>query len=226
MLELLLMTKNCHLHRILSLIMLICRLQTWLVNAKLHLHLAIFASRLRMCIDAFTQEALSWLDCITQSNEWFVIWLDLSPGIQEKETKMTLRENSTSTAYAANYSHSQAFPPSILDCFQFYWRWSKTGHCEGNNTTPNQTCSNCSPCQIVILQLHRHRTRSAATCIYTHCVCAWTALKPASNHLLEVVYKPDRKPVAKLAHLHEGVSKLVQCKAPLEPAQVLCVNTT
>ena len=78
-----------------------------------------------------------------------------------------------------------------------------------NDATANQGCSNLLPphptkqfhsfiASITMLQISRHRTHSATHSICTHHVHAKTALKPASKHLLEVVYKLDHKPIAKL----------------------------
>ena len=80
------------------------------------------------------------------------------------------RENSE---FAENWCYSQAFPPSIFDLFEFltYWKRPKTGRWEGLGTKPvltsylllrpNSTIDSLR--QIVILQLHRHKARSAAT---------------------------------------------------------------
>lgn len=63
---------------------------------------------------------------------------------KEKETKMKLRENLTSTASTTNYCHSQVFPPFIFDCFQLlHTRNSQKldDGSSGNDATANQACS-------------------------------------------------------------------------------------
>ena len=91
-----------------------------------------------------------------------------------------MRENTISTACAANYCYSQVFPLSIFERFEFltYWKQAKTGRWEGLGTTllqikpvltsyvlilirPSSTIDSLR--QIVILQLHRCKACSAAT---------------------------------------------------------------
>ena len=146
-----------------------------------------------MHIDAFTQKLLSWLGCIHRVNaKWFLIWLNSVLYIESSTRRKKPRWHDSRTQFPG-------LPTNLFWSLSviMHWKRSKTGWWEGLGMMlqqirsvvtsyflirPNSSID--SLCQIVALQLQRHRTHSATT-FHLYALCApklqWSWLQTFSQ---------------------------------------------